>query len=76
MAEITGGEALARCLAQEGVGFVFGLPCPEIDPLLAALEGRGIRFVPVRVTPKSREPILVSVVAVKPMYAFEVLLVI
>jgi len=48
MAEITGGELLARCLASEGVRFVFGLPCPEIDPLLAALEGSGIRFVPVR----------------------------
>jgi acetolactate synthase-1/2/3 large subunit len=48
MAEITGGEALARCLALEGVRFVFGLPCPEIDPLLAALEGSDIRFVPVR----------------------------
>jgi acetolactate synthase-1/2/3 large subunit len=48
MAEITGGEALARCLAQEGIRFVFGLPCPEIDPLLAALDGNSIRFVPVR----------------------------
>jgi acetolactate synthase-1/2/3 large subunit len=48
MAEITGGEVLARCLASEGVRFVFGLPCPELDPLLAALEGHGIRLVPVR----------------------------
>ncbi len=48
MSQITGGEALARCLAQEGVRFVFGLPCPEIDPLLAALDGNGIRLVPVR----------------------------
>ncbi len=48
MAEITGGELLARCLAQEGLRFVFGLPCPEVDPLLAALEGNGIRFFPVR----------------------------
>ncbi len=46
MAEISGGEVLARCLASEGVGFVFGIPCPEIDPLLAALEGPEIRFVP------------------------------
>jgi len=46
--EITGGELLARCLAREGIRFVFGLPCPEIDPLLAALEPNGIRFVPVR----------------------------
>jgi acetolactate synthase-1/2/3 large subunit len=48
MAKISGGEVLARCLAQEGIRFVFGLPCPEIDPLLAALEGNAIRFVPVR----------------------------
>ena len=48
MGEITGGEVLARCLASEGVRFVFGLPCPEIDPLLAALGPHEIRFVPVR----------------------------
>jgi acetolactate synthase-1/2/3 large subunit len=48
MSEITGGELLARCLAEGGVRFVFGLPCPEVDPLLAALEGQGIRFVPFR----------------------------
>jgi len=48
MTEISGGEVLARCLAREGIRFVFGLPCPEIDPLLAALEPSGIRFVPVR----------------------------
>jgi acetolactate synthase-1/2/3 large subunit len=48
MAEITGGELLARCLASEGVRFVFGLPCPEVDPLLAALEDKEIRFVPLR----------------------------
>lgn len=48
MAEITGGELLARCLASEGIRFVFGLPCPEVDPFLAALGDKGIRFVPVR----------------------------
>ena len=48
MTELTGGELLARALANEGVKFVFGLPCPEIDPLLAALEGNGIRFVTIR----------------------------
>ena len=48
MADITGGQALARCLAQEGIRFVFGLPCPEVDPLLAALEENGIRHVAVR----------------------------
>ena len=48
MAEITGGELLARAVANEGVKFVFGLPCPEIDPFLAALDANGIRFVPIR----------------------------
>jgi acetolactate synthase-1/2/3 large subunit len=48
MNTITGGELLARALANEGVKFVFGLQCPEIDPFLAALEGNGIRFVPIR----------------------------
>ena len=48
MNDITGGELLARALANEGVEFVFGLPCPEIDPLLASLEAHGIRLVTVR----------------------------
>ena len=48
MAAITGGELLARCLAAEGIDLVFGLPCPELDPFLQALDGNGIRFVPVR----------------------------
>ena len=38
MDKISGGELLARCIASEGIEFVFGLPCPEIDPLLAALD--------------------------------------
>jgi acetolactate synthase-1/2/3 large subunit len=48
MTTITGGELLARALASEGVRFVFGLPCPEIDPLLVTLASHKIRFVPVR----------------------------
>ncbi len=48
MAELTGGHLLARCLAVEGVRFLFGLPSPEIDPMLAALDEAGIRLVPVR----------------------------
>jgi acetolactate synthase-1/2/3 large subunit len=48
MSTITGGELLARALANEGVRFVFGLSCPEIDPFLAALEANGIRLVPIR----------------------------
>jgi acetolactate synthase-1/2/3 large subunit len=48
MSTITGGELLARCLANEGVKFLFGLPSPEIDPLLAQLGEHGIRLFPVR----------------------------
>ena len=48
MSEITGAELLLRCLVGEGIKFVFGLPCPEVDPLLAKLEQYNVRFVPVR----------------------------
>ncbi|MFI5364222.1 MAG: thiamine pyrophosphate-binding protein [Candidatus Binatia bacterium] len=48
MGMITGGELLARCLANEGVRFIFGLPSPEIDPLLAQLTAYDIRLIPVR----------------------------
>ncbi len=48
MSEITGGELFARALQAEGVEFLFGLPSPEVDPLLAELEEHGIRLVPVR----------------------------
>jgi acetolactate synthase I/II/III large subunit len=48
MSTISGGELLARCLANEGVRFLFGLPSPEIDPLLAQLAEHDIRLVPVR----------------------------
>ena len=48
MSAINGGELLARCLANEGVKFVFGLPSPEIDPFLARLAANEIRLVPVR----------------------------
>jgi acetolactate synthase I/II/III large subunit len=48
MSTINGGELLARCLANEGVRFLFGLPSPEIDPLLAQLAEHDIRLVPVR----------------------------
>jgi acetolactate synthase-1/2/3 large subunit len=48
MTEITGGELFARALQAEGVEFLFGLPSPEIDPLLAQLQAHGIRLVPIR----------------------------
>ena len=48
MSQITGGELLVRCMVEERVKFVFGIPCPEVDPLLASTERHGVRFVPVR----------------------------
>ncbi len=48
MPEITGGELFARALQSEGIEFLFGLPSPEVDPLLAQLEAHGIRLVPIR----------------------------
>ena len=49
MSETTGGELLAHALAAEGVEVVFGLPCPDIDPLLAAMDKtNAMRFVPIR----------------------------
>lgn len=47
MTEVTGGDLLASAMANEGVKLVFGLPCPEIDPFLAALSAHGMRFVPI-----------------------------
>ncbi|MBJ7458744.1 MAG: thiamine pyrophosphate-binding protein [Thermoleophilaceae bacterium] len=46
--EITGGKLLARALQAEGIEILFGLPSPEIDPLLAQLEDHGIRLFPMR----------------------------
>jgi len=48
MAQITGAELVLKCLAVEGVKFFFGIPCPEVDPMLAKLDDYGMRFVPVR----------------------------
>ena len=48
MSEITGAELILRCLVGEGIRFVFGLPCPEVDPLLSKLEQYKVRFVPIR----------------------------
>jgi acetolactate synthase-1/2/3 large subunit len=48
MTEINGGELLARAMQAEGIEILFGLPSPEIDPLLAELENHGIRFFPMR----------------------------
>jgi acetolactate synthase-1/2/3 large subunit len=42
MGEISGGELFARGLAAEGIEFLFGLPSPEIDPLLAQLAAHEI----------------------------------
>jgi acetolactate synthase-1/2/3 large subunit len=48
MSTTTGGELLARALSNEGVKYVFGLSCPDIDPFLAALDDQGMRLIPIR----------------------------
>ncbi len=48
MAELTGGRLFAQALQAEGIKFLFGLPSPESDPLLAELAEHGIRQVPIR----------------------------
>lgn len=48
MSETTGGRLLARAMQNEGIELLFGLPSPEIDPLLAELEEHGIRLFPIR----------------------------
>jgi acetolactate synthase I/II/III large subunit len=41
-------ELLARCLENEGVAYIFGLPGDEIIPLLDALNETSIRFILTR----------------------------
>ena len=48
MSQITGGELLLRSLANEGVKFLFGLPCAEMDPVLDKLDDYNVRFIPIR----------------------------
>jgi acetolactate synthase-1/2/3 large subunit len=44
---INGGELFVKSMAAEGIRFLFGLPSPTVDPILANLEENGIRFVPI-----------------------------
>ena len=39
---------IRKCQFAEGVKFMFGLPCPEVDPISAKLDEYGVRFVPIR----------------------------
>ncbi|MBI4590085.1 MAG: thiamine pyrophosphate-binding protein [Candidatus Rokubacteria bacterium] len=49
MARMTGGEALAKSLAREGVRVVFGLPGVQLYGVIAALrDDPGIRFIVTR----------------------------
>ena len=45
---MTVAELLVRCLEEEGVRHVFGVPGEENEDLLFALEGSSIEFVPTR----------------------------
>jgi acetolactate synthase-1/2/3 large subunit len=49
MADMTGGEVLARCLVAEGVRYVFGVPGDQLYPLLDAINNlEGIDFITFR----------------------------
>jgi acetolactate synthase I/II/III large subunit len=52
MARISGGEALVRCLLQEGVRCVFGIPGGQLLPFIDAIarvgEPQGLRYVMTR----------------------------
>lgn len=49
MARITGGELLKRCLLQEGVRYVFGVPGDQLYPFLDAIYGdERIEFIMTR----------------------------
>ena len=45
---MTGGELFARCLENEGVDYIFGVPGEENIDLLDALIDSPVRFVPTR----------------------------
>ena len=45
---LTGGELFARCLENEGVDYIFGVPGEENIDLLDALIGSPVQFVPTR----------------------------
>jgi len=48
MAAMTGGELVAKCLAQEKVRTIFAVPDVSYNPILGSLKGHGIRLVPPR----------------------------
>ena len=52
MAIISGAEALVRCLMEEGIRYVFGVPGDQCNPITDAIyrlgETNGIRFVTTR----------------------------
>ena len=52
MATISGAEVLVRCLIEEGIRYVFGVPGDQCNPITDAIfrlgEKKGIRFVTMR----------------------------
>ncbi|MFW9966574.1 MAG: thiamine pyrophosphate-binding protein [Candidatus Thorarchaeota archaeon] len=49
MTMLTGGEVLAKCLVEEGVKYVFGVPGDQLYPLLDSLHASdGIEFITFR----------------------------
>jgi len=52
VAEVSGAEALVRCLIEEGVRYVFGIPGDQTNPITDAIyrigRGKGLDFVMTR----------------------------
>ena len=48
MAEISGGELIVRCLAKEGVKWIFGITDSGYHPVMGAVKEFGIRWVAPR----------------------------
>ena len=48
MAQITGGELLLKCLAQEKIKYIFAVPDAGYNPLLGKLKEYRVRLIPPR----------------------------
>ncbi|RJP17535.1 MAG: thiamine pyrophosphate-binding protein [Candidatus Abyssobacteria bacterium SURF_5] len=48
MGQITGGELILRCLAQEDIKTIFAVPDAGYNPVLGKLKDYGVRLVPPR----------------------------
>src|ERR1700746_1541408 len=45
---VKGSDLFVRCLENEGVKYIFGVPGEEIEDMLFSLEQSSIKFIPTR----------------------------